>query len=73
MKVPADVPETIPRDPFGYGGVVKSRILSPIVVNTGKFVDPHEDTKSHVCSLLGEGDVCLLVEPYLSHNLCIPI
>ena len=47
VKVSADVPETIPCDPVGYGGVVKSRISSPIVVDTGKFV---EDTKSHVCS-----------------------
>ena len=48
VKVHADVPETIPPNPVSYGGVVKSRISSPIVVITGKLVDPREDTKSHV-------------------------
>ena len=42
------VSETISRDPVGYGGVMESWISSPVVLNTGKFVYSHEDTKSHV-------------------------
>ena len=49
VAVSADVSETIPCDPVSNGGVVKSRILSSVVLNTGKFVYPHKDTKSHVC------------------------
>ena len=48
VEVPADVSETISRDPVGYGGVMESWISSPVVLNTGKFVYSHEDTKSHV-------------------------
>ena len=50
MTVPADVPETIPCDPVGNGGVAEGRISTPVVLNAGKFVDPHADIKSRVGS-----------------------
>ena len=57
VKVPADIPKMIPHDPVG---VVKSRISYPIVLNTGKFVITHEDTKSHdICMVVVRGGRCL--------------
>ena len=48
VAIPGDVAESISGYPVCYGGVMKGWISSPVILNTGEFVDSHKDTKSHV-------------------------
>ena len=48
VDVPGDVTEAVPHYSLCYGRVVKSWIMSPVILDAGKFVYSHEDTKSHI-------------------------
>ena len=69
MKVARNLPETISGNFVIYGGIAEGAIRAPVVIQSRKPVDPHEDAESQVSLELICCYLVLISIFFISHDL----